>query len=345
VESRRDPLGGAVIVVVAASLFGMLGVLSRTSYDLGLTPFTFVAWRAGLGALVTAGFVGWGLRRGARLAGWRTLDARGRVALSVAALMASTLNMAMFLAFARIPIAVVLLCFYLYPAIVAAVSAVFGWERLDRNRVVALGLALAGMAAVVVGGSGGIDAAGGLDPVGVLLALSAALSQSVFVLVSRRGYSKVPSDQAMGFILAVAAIIGVILALAAGEAGPLALPLGSASLFGLMVFGGIFVAAVPSALFLAGIRWIGPIRAGILMLIEPLVGVALAAALLQESISAIQALGGAMILVAAVLIQRARPAEPTILPEAEVVPAVGTEGAPDLEAVGGPEAASEAARP
>jgi len=298
----------------------MLGVLSRRVYELGLDPFGFVAWRAGVGALVTAALVAWGLRRGARLVGWRSLDARGRTSLGLAALMGATLNLAMFLAFERTPVAIVLLCFYLYPALVAGASALLGWEPLDRPRVLALTIALGGMVAVVVGGPASATF-GGLDPAGVALALSAALSQAVFVLVSRHGYRAVPTDQAMATILAVSAVIAGGLATLVGGSVALTLPLTEPpSLLVLLLFGGLFGAAVPSFLFLAGIRWIGPVRAGILMLIEPLVGVALAAAFLAEAVGPVQAAGGLAILAAALIIQRAQPAEPALIPAAEPEP-------------------------
>ncbi len=315
-DDRRSPLLGSLVVVTAASFFGMLGVLSRSVYELGLTPLAFVTWRAGIGALVIGVAVVVAVSRGARLVGWRSLDPRGRVSLGVASVVGATLNMAMFLAFARLPVAIVLLCFYLYPAIVTGVSAFLGWEPMDRPRAVALVVALAGMVAVVVGGptAPGTD---GIDAVGVGLALSAAGSQAIFVLVSRRGYRSVPTDQAMGVILGVSALIAAVLVMIGGGIGELALPIGRADLFGLLVFGGTFGAAVPSFLFLAGIRWLGPVRAGILMLFEPLVGVALAAILLHEAVGPVQALGGVAILSAAILIQRARPAEPALLPAAE----------------------------
>jgi drug/metabolite transporter (DMT)-like permease len=316
----RSPLLGSLPVALAASLFGMLGVLSRRVYELGLDPFGFVAWRAGVGALVTAALVAWGLRRGTRLVGWRSLDARGRTSLGVAALMGTTLNLAMFLAFERTPVAIVLLCFYLYPALVAGASALLGWEPMDRPRVLALTIALAGMVAVVVGGPTSATF-GGVDPVGVALALSAALSQAVFVLVSRHGYRAVPTDQAMATILAASAVIAGGLAVAVGGSVALTLPLTEPpSLLVLLLFGGLFGAAVPSFLFLAGIRWIGPVRAGILMLIEPLVGVALAAAFLAEAVGPVQAAGGLAILAAALIIQRAQPAEPALIPAAEPEP-------------------------
>ena len=323
-DQQRSPLLGSLTVVLAASMFGTLGVISRNAYGFGMTPFGFVTWRAAIAAAVMAVIIGYALRRGGRVVGWRSLDARGRASIGIAALMGTTLNMAMFLAFARVPVAIVLLCFYLYPAIVTAASAVLGWERMGRVRGTALAIALAGMVAVVIGGPGSATS-GGIDPVGVLLALSAAASQAVFVLISRHGYRELPTDQAMGFILAVAAVIGGVLAVVGDGPSSLVLPLATPGLLALLVFAGIFSAAVPSTLFLAGIRWIGPVRAGILMLFEPVVGVLLAALFLQEAIGPIQAIGGFGILGAAVLIQRSRPAEPAILPAAEPEPVLAAE--------------------
>jgi len=324
VTTGRSPLLGSLTVALAASLFGMLGVLSRTAYSFGLTPYALVAWRAGVGAIAIGAFVAWGIRRGGRVVGWRSLDGRGRASLGVAALTGATLNIAMFLAFARIPVAIVLLCFYLYPALVAGASALLGWEPMDRPRIAALVIAIGGMVAVVVGGSG-LGTGGGLDPIGVALSLSAAVSQAVFVLVSRHGYRAVPTDQAMGVILAASACIAGALALAASGPAALALPFSDPGLLGLLLFAGLFAAAVPSFLFLAGIRWIGPVRAGILMLIEPLVGVGLAAVFLAEAVGPVQAAGGLAILAAAVIIQRAQPAEAALMPAGEPEPPLTAE--------------------
>jgi Predicted permease, DMT superfamily len=301
---RRSPLLGSLTVVVGACLFAMLGVLSRTAYDMGLTPYAFVTWRSGVAAIAMAVLVFVTLRQGGRLVGWRSLSRRDRVALGVAALMGASLDVTMFLAFARVPVAIVLLCFYLFPAMVAIGSALLGWERLDRNRVVALVIALAGMVAVVIGGqaAGGL---GALDPIGVLLAIGSAVSQAVFVLVARRGYQQVPTEQVMTVVLTVSASIATLLAIAGGALASVWLPLSSPSLLGLLLFTGIVAAGIPSFLFLAGIRSIGGVKAGILMLAQAPVGVALAAIFLDESIGAVQIVGGIAILAAAVIIQRA----------------------------------------
>ena len=343
VDGRRNPLLGGLTVAVAAALFGTLGPLSRFAYDLGMSPLGFVTWRAGIGALTISLVVLWRVRRGAaRLIGWRALDGRGRVALAVVGLVGAALNLAMFQAFARVPIAIVLLCFYLYPALVAAGSALLGWEPLDRRRVVALVIALGGMVAVVAGGPALTGGSGGLDLVGVGLALSAAVSQTVFVLVSRHGYRAMPADQAMTAILAVSALTAAAVTLIGGAGASLVLPFGVPDLLGLVLLAGILAAGMASWMFLVGIRWIGPVRAGILMLIEPLIGVALAALVLGEAVGPVQAVGGMAILTAAVLIQRSRPAEPAILPAAEPEPDTHPDGSHEREPRLRPEASPEA---
>jgi len=303
VFDRRSPLFGSLTVVFAACLFAMLGVLSRTAYDLGLTPYGFVTWRSGVAAIAIAVLVVVMVRRGARLVGWRSIAPRDRVALGVAALAGASLDVTMFLAFARVPVAIVLLCFYLFPAMVAAGTALLGWERMDRTRAAALVIALAGMVAVVIGGEGA-GAPAELDPIGVLLAIGSAVSQAVFVLVARRGYRAVPTEQAVTVVLTTSAAVATALAIAGGAFATVLLPFAEPNLLVLMLFTGIFAAGIPSFLFLAGIRWIGGVKAGILMLAQAPIGVALAAIFLDESIGPVQVAGGLAILAAAVIIQR-----------------------------------------
>lgn len=319
-RSDSHPLAGFGIVILAASLFGTLGPLSRFAYDAGMEPLAFVGWRALIGAIATGLFVAWRVRRGAEpLVRWSALPPRERLMLSIAALTGFTLNFAMFVAFDLVTIALALLAFYTYPAMVAVVAVVLGRERLGRPMLVALGLALAGMVAVV---AGQLDPSAGIEFnwLGVLLALSAAVSQAVFVTISRDGYRSVPTDQAMTVMLATTVAFAVLVAALTGSVATLGYPLADPSILPLVVFIGLFGAAIPSLGFLTGIRLIGGLRAGILMLFEPVVGVLLAALLLDEALQPIQVVGGTAILAAAVILQRAARDEPEIEPAA--VPAV-----------------------
>ena len=300
----RIPAFGFLSVIAAAALFGTLGPLSRFAYEAGLQPTAFVAWRATIGFLGIAVFVAWRVRRGARaLVRLTDMPVRARLTLLVAALCSVSLNLAMFTAFDRITIALALLAFYTYPAMVAAANLVLGRERLDASRAAALTLALAGMIAVV---ASQFDPSTGirLDVLGVGLSLGAAVSQAVFVLISRDGYRQVPSEQATAVILLTTFIVASIVTVVAGGGSDLAAPLRQPSMLPLLLFSGIFAAAIPSVAFLAGIRSIGGLRAGILMLFEPVVGVLLAALLLAEGLAPLQIAGAIAILGAALILQR-----------------------------------------
>jgi len=298
------PALGFAVVVVAAVLFGTLGPLSRFAYDLGMQPTAFVTWRALIGLAGVGVFVAWRVRR-AQLALVRpaSLPTRARLLLFVAALMGFTINVSMFIAFDRITIALALLGFYTYPAMVAFANMLLGRERLDAPRGVALVLALAGMIAVV---GSQLDPAAGirLDVIGLALALGAAVGQTVYVLISRDGYREVPTEQVTVIVLLGTMIGAATLAIAGGAAASLIEPIARPALLPLLLFTGIFAAAIPSMGFLAGIRAIGGTRAGILMLVEPVVGVGLAAWLLGESLVPIQLVGAAAILGAALILQR-----------------------------------------
>ena len=298
---ERPLLVGSLIVVVAAGGFGILGPVARFAYDAGLDPMSFVAWRAIFGFLVIATVVAIRAARGNAVRNPLRLTRRDGVSLLAVGLSGLCLNTAMFFAFDLTSIAVALLAFYTYPALVAAVAAALGHERLDGTRLTALTLALVGMVLVVGGGlaSGGAVT---VHPLGVVLGLGAAAGQTVFVTLSRSHFRSLPPEQAMGWIVLVTAVGCTGLSLLIGAPFGVVFQRGDALAMGALA--GTLGAGIPSVLFLIGIRTIGATRAGILMLIEPLVGVTLAALLLDEALSPLQVVGGAAILGAALLVQR-----------------------------------------
>ena len=303
----RPPLFGFAVVLLGATLFGTLGPLSYFVYQTGMEPIPFVAWRALLGALTVGAFVAWRVQRGSeRLVDPRALRWSERRSLAIAAACGAGLNIAMFIAFDRITIALALLCFYTFPAMIATLDIASGRERLDRPKRVALALALGGMVAVV---ASQLDPAAGVefDGIGVALALVAAVCQTIFVTVSRDGYRRVPAAQATTVIIGAAFVACVGVALLTGTGAAIAFPFSNPDVWPLLLFTGVFAAALPSLCFLIGIRVIGGMRAGIVMLWEPVVGVALAALLLNEKLQPIQLLGGAAILAAAFILQRTTP--------------------------------------
>ncbi len=298
----RNLLLGSINALAAASLFGTLGPLSRFGAEAGVGGLAFTAWRGLLGVAALGLLIaGRGAIRTA-ITSIGALDARGRASLAVAALMGLTLNASMFSAFGRIPIALALMLFYTYPAGVAVVDVALGRERITAPRLAALALSSVGVILVL---AGTMDSAEGLaaDALGIMLGLCAAASQVVFVTISRNGYRSVPADAATLVILAASAVGASVIGIAIGQADDLAVPLRNTSTWPTLLAGGVLAGGVSSLLFLRAIRFIGGTRTGILMLLEPVVGVFLAAVWLGESLVPVQLLGGALVLAGAAVLQ------------------------------------------
>ena len=305
---------GAGLIVLAAVCFATLGPLSRFAEEAGVTSLALVTWRAGLGASVMVGFIGVRWAAGiARPVGIGAIPGRDRWFMLAAAVANAALNLSVFVAFTRISIALALLVFYLYPAIVAVVSVIWFGERLDRLRWLALGVSCAGLV-LVLAGAGGI---GEIDVLGVLLAFIGGLAQVFFVLAARHGFARVPGPQAAALTMAGACTIYLVVSAAIGNLALLAAPTSSTAALWPVLVAGVIGAGIPTVSYITGIRMLGPSRAAILATLEPVVAVALAAWLLAELPTMLQVIGGVLILVAAVLLQ------------------LGSQGGADHEAVAG----------
>jgi drug/metabolite transporter (DMT)-like permease len=302
----RADLVGAGLVALAAACFGTLGPLSRFAGEAGVDSLTLVTWRATLGAGVVGLYIV--LRfalAGVRPRSLRSLPVRDRWFLGAAVVANMVLNLAAFIAFERITIALTLLVFYLYPAGVALASMLWFGDRLDRTRWIALGTSLGGMV-LVMAGAGSL---GEIDPMGIGLAFLAGLAQMFYVLAARHGFAHVPGPQAAMTTMAGAAVLYLLLGVGVGSAGTLGSPLASFASIVPVVLAGVIGAGVPTLAFITGIRRLGPSKAAIIATLEPVVGVGLAAWLLAEQPAAIQIIGGGLILGAAVLLQL-RPGPP-----------------------------------
>lgn len=203
--------------------------------------------------------------------------------------------------------AAVALLFYVYPALVTVAELSTGKLRATRRLLGALGLSVAGTALIVVTG-GDVD----ITPPGILFALGSAVSFAVYLLVSGRAVVRTDPMVNGAWVAAGAALS---LATQGLVTGGLRNP---GSDVWLMLANGVATAAAFSLLFAALAR-LGASRTAVVMTLEALSSVVLAALLLDETIGPVQLVGGAAILAATVLISSSRAASTTPLVAAEEV--------------------------
>jgi drug/metabolite transporter (DMT)-like permease len=311
---------GATLVVLAAVCFATLGPTSRFAYAAGVDELTLVTWRAVIGGLVVVGVALVLARFGQVVARpFGEIPRRERLVNVFAGLTNAALNLTVLMAITRISVGLALLVFYTYPAMVAVVSTLLFKERLDGTRWAALVVSLIGLVLVLVGAG----QVGELDPIGVALAFAGGLCQVVYALSARHGFSSVPAPQAGGVTFATAAAAYLAGAVLVGNLEALGAPLESSAALIPVLWAGTIGAGIPTMAWIMGIRILGAPRAAIISTLEPVVGVTLAALLLSEVPTPLQIVGGALIVIAAIVVQRrpgVEPAEHEAAPDGSILP-------------------------
>jgi drug/metabolite transporter (DMT)-like permease len=271
---------GVLYVLGAAFGLGTLGTVSSLAYGTGMSAPTFTALRAALGGAILALLVATGRSRRVVLG---DIPARQRRMLAIAVIANATMNLVLFIAFGLMTVALVMTLYYTYPLVVAVGSALTGRERFSRLRAGAIALAMAGLVLVV---SSQVGPNATISPVGVALGLLASLCQ------------------ATSLILAGGAVLSGVMAVLVAGGSPFGQWVTSLEAWLAILFAGTVGAALAKVWLLRGVRRIGGIRAAVVMLAEPVVGVAVAAIVLGQPLTASEIVGGLAILVAAALVQR-----------------------------------------
>jgi drug/metabolite transporter, DME family len=303
--STRSAAGGAALVVASALAFALDGPMARTAYQHGLDPAAFGFWRASAGAVVLGGFLVIRLRS-ADLTAIRRMRRAGAIRLALAAVAGLGLNLALFQAFARLPVAVAVAAFGCYPLFVAA------WEAASRQR--AAGAVRLGMATVAIIGLVLLirpDPSVSVPVAGLLLALLAAVLHAAYIVLGRGGWGEV-SDSAATFLIVATAAAGLGALTAITRPAAMLPPATDLGLATLLLLEGVLAGAVAPLLFLAGLRRIGATQTAVLSLCEPLAATLLAAVMLRQLPAPSQLLGAALLVGAGIAVQTV-PARPLML--------------------------------
>lgn len=279
-----DRLLGIGFVILSAVAFGTLPIFGRFAYADGMDTFTILFLRFSLAATAMAL---WLLVRRERLPrGSALLKLLGMGALGYVGQ-----AYAFFTALRYASAGLVSLLLYLYPVFVALLAALLLHEPFTRGKGIALLMALAGTALTVGPLQGQLW--------GILLAITAAVIYSVYIIIGTGVLLQVSSSQSSAVIFASAGMSAGALMLIDGPQLP-STPSGWAAMAGTVVIATLL--AVVS--FLAGLQRIGPTNAAMLSTLEPVVTVFLARWLLNETLSPLVLTGGGLILGAVLLLTR-----------------------------------------
>jgi drug/metabolite transporter (DMT)-like permease len=277
-------LTGILLIAISAASFGTLAIFGRFLYADGMDKYTMLFLRFGISAAIMTVIL---ILR-------REPFPRGRVLgllIGMGALGYVGQSFSYMTAIQYASAGLVALLLYLYPMFVFILSMIFLHEKVTWTKVTALVLALVGTA-LTVGPSGG-------QFLGIFFAITAAVVYSVYIIIGADVMKHVSALQSSVVIFASAGAVYGMLTAVNGAHFP-------ASSSGWLSIAGIVLIAtvIPVVTFLAGLERIGPTNAAMLSTLEPVVTVLLAAWLFAERLEPITLVGGALILVAVLILTR-----------------------------------------
>lgn len=290
-----DPRGTSLVVVSALS-FGVMAILAKGAGATEAGVATVLAGRFLLAAILFSVI--------AAVRGVRLTHVPRRPALAVLTLgggLYALESTVYFSALTHIDASIASLLLCTYPALVLALAVALRRESADARRVGALVLAIGGALLVLAGGAGG-----SMSTLGIVLTLVSTLLYAVYVTLADTVTTRL-DPITFGALLCTGAAITITLGGAAsGRLRPTALA--DTAVVTDVVLMATISTVLAVAAFFAGMRRIGASGASIVAGIEPVFTVVLAAILLGETLTAVQLVGGAIVL-SAVLLVRAPPAD------------------------------------
>lgn len=278
---------GVGYAIVSASTFGTLAIFGRYADIIGIPLVTLLAFR----------FIF------ATPAIWVPLAATGRLKplsgreLLVAIVLGSGGYAAMSFLFlfgvnlTGAGMASVLL--YVYPAIVVVLAATFLDEPVTWRTVVAVTVAILGVALVTEGQPTQID------PFGIVVVLFAAVVYAAYVTISRRILESISAPALSAHVIPGAAVSFLVVGTLSGR---LTIP-STPPQWGVIVGIAILATAIPILTFFLAVSTIGASRTSIVSTFEPVATVLLGVALLGEPLSTGTVVGGAAVLAGVFLVQ------------------------------------------
>ncbi|RZA08729.1 MAG: DMT family transporter [Proteobacteria bacterium] len=274
---------GILEILLSGFCFGFLGVLGKWAFAYGLSPGEYLGWRFLTASGALSLFLAIKNPRAFILPRPQILRCLGLGAGGYA-----VFSSCFFSALNGLSASLTVLLLYTYPVLVCLGAALFFGERLRRLQLIALPLVIAGLA-MLVWGEFKIR-----DPRYLAFGAMAAIFYSLYILASSRWLKNVPALSSTFYIMLGAGITLGVVNLRHLPAQPQA--------WGVIAATALVSTLLAMGFFLSALQKISSAEVSILSAAEPVTGIALAVILLGENLSALQWLGGALVLAGMLLV-------------------------------------------
>ncbi|HEX2398256.1 MAG TPA: DMT family transporter [Solirubrobacteraceae bacterium] len=277
---------GSLIIAASALSWGVIGVIVR---KLPMPALTIVGFRVLLSA-VSVAVILVVLRR------WELLRPPPWPVLALGALLAAHWGL-YFAAIKQTSVASAVLITYAGPIVIAMIAPLLIGERVPPLSIAALAVSAAGIALISLSGGSG-DAA--VRPAGVALAVGAAISMAVLIVLLKRFSARIDPMRVVVYLDGIAsALLWPALVFPDYRL--------SGAYLGYLALLGVVLTGLTGILYVLALRWVPATTVGVLSYLEPVSAVVLAAVLLGQRLTTAVVVGGAAIVAAGVAVVVATP--------------------------------------
>lgn len=275
---------GTILVLVSAISFGFMPIFARFAYGSGVGVQELLFVRFVLAFLLVGLLL--------RLTRKNLIPSRNQllVLLFLGGVGYFTTSNLYFTSLLYVPVSVLALVLYTYPAFVTAGSFALGWERASVRVAASLLFALLGLALVA-------DPVFNVMFVGLALALGAAITYTAYILASTRVLRVLSGEVASFYVMGSA---GLSFGIALSVTGRLSIAWNLEAWFWVLMIS-VISTSLAATTFFQGIKLIGPSRASILSVTEPITSLIAASVFFNELLSIRQWSGGLLVFLASIV--------------------------------------------
>jgi drug/metabolite transporter (DMT)-like permease len=280
---------GILFLVVSAISFGLMPIFAKLSYQAGVNVGGLLFVRF----LIAFAVMGTVLSLSHRLA---LPSRKDLVLLFVLGSLGYFLQSSFyFTSLLYSPVPVVVLILYTYPVFVTVGSHLLGWESITRRVAVSVAIAVVGLILVA-------NPFGSPLGLGATFAFLASITYTVYILSSSGVLKRVRGELASFYVIGAACLS---FGLATFGTGSLSLDWQLSGWVWILLIALVSTVVAVTAFFL-GLSLIGPSRSSLISLLEPLTSVVLSFMVFGEFLATVQVVGGALILLAALVVATSR---------------------------------------
>ena len=292
-DSKSSSKLGTALIILAGCFWGSMGIFVRKLGTYGFSAIQIVSIRITLAALIFSLVLLVKDRRGFKIS---PKDIPLFLGLGFGSILFFTI--CYFTAITMMPLSTAAILLYTSPVWIMLMSIFFFHEKLDRRKLIALGLAFAGC--VLVSGISGE----GMTVTGLLIGLGSGIGYGLYSILGKVALRKYSSYTVTTYTFIFAAVGSWIISRPADMMGKFS----SASDLGFLIFfcflTALITAVIPFLSYTLGLESVEASKAGIIATIEPMVATLIGILVFAEKLTIMSGAGILLILASVVILTK-----------------------------------------